>query len=449
MKRFYLTYFMLIILAAAIALIVAWGNFGRAKPSDVLVDEARETVDQLELELRNMDVRKWWDYWTENYPSQEMTLKFPHAQGLTPTELANMEDGETYAAIGAKGNPFAERFIQGTDHVLLVTYPEKVLRRHNGDLERMRDLFWALIALLLVPIIFAWFAIRPLTNRISHLESSTQNFADGNLSTRMPVTGNDELTDLGSAFNRMAARVELLVTRNDELLDDQREMLRAVAHEFRNPLARIRFALDMSTDSGGKHIPELSNEMSHALDDLDSMVGEVLVYTRLQPGTSALSFESVSIKEVVEDAVSNARVVNSSIDIKVDSDARLQSADANEVVADPYYLQRAVLNLVNNAARHARKQIVVNWSTGSGDCFLKVEDDGPGVPVIYRNKIFEPFVRIDSSRSRHSGGAGLGLAIVQRIIVKHGGSASIDASQELGGASFQLTWPKNPQVAAG
>ncbi len=437
MKRFYIAYFSLVLLAAAITLSVAWFTYGKAKPNEVLIAEARETVEKLEKDLRDMEVRHWWEYWTENYPNKRYNLFFKKPWQMTAPELANMQNGETYAGDGSDG-PFAERFVIGHDkEAILVNYKEDVLRRFNGDRERFRDLIWGLVAFLFVPVLFAWFAIRPLTSRIGMLERSTQNFADGNLATRVPIEGGDELTDLGTAFNRMAERVEALVSRNDELLDDQREMLRAVAHEFRNPLARIRFALDMSTDAGDRPIPELTQEMSQALDDLDSMVGEVLIYTRLQPGTSALALESVCIDDVVEDAVSNARAVHKQVQIKIDAEA----SSSAEVFADPYYLQRAVLNLVNNAARHAKERIVVRYVTNASRCSLNVDDDGPGVPVIYRSRIFEPFIRIDSSRSRHSGGAGLGLAIVQRIIEKHGGEASVDDSENLGGASFRLSWP--------
>lgn len=445
MKRFYLTYFSLILLAAAITLIIAWVTYGKAKPTEALIEEARVTVEKLEKELRGMDVRLWWKHWTDNYPTKRYDMWLPRPGELTVTELANMQNGETYAGIGAEENPFAERFVQGTDEgVVVVNYTQKVLRNIKGDRDRFRDLVWGLIALMFVPVLFAWFAIRPLTNRIRLLERSTQNFADGNLATRVPTEGEDELNDLGIAFNRMAARVEALVNRNEELLDDQREMLRAVAHEFRNPLARIRFALDMTTDAGDRQIPELSHEMSHALDDLDSMVGEVLIYTRLQPGTSALNMEAVSIADVVEDAVSNAQAVNRDVEIEIDPGKVVAEESGVQVIADPYYLQRAVLNLVNNAARHASSKIVVRYLTGANECSLNVEDDGPGIPVIYRNKVFEPFIRLDSSRSRHSGGAGLGLAIVQRIIEKHGGRASVDESEGLGGACFQLSWPVTP-----
>jgi two-component system sensor histidine kinase RstB len=112
------------------------------------------------------------------------------------------------------------------------------------------------------------------------------------------------------------------------------------------------------------------------------------------------------------------------------------------VEAEPRYLHRALQNLVSNAMRHAESQVRVGFQLSQERCRIDVEDDGPGVPESAWERIFTPFMRLDDSRTRASGGHGLGLSIVRRIIYWHGGRALIGRSQGLGGACFSLTWPR-------
>ena len=104
-------------------------------------------------------------------------------------------------------------------------------------------------------------------------------------------------------------------------------------------------------------------------------------------------------------------------------------------------MQRALTNLISNAMRHAESQVRVTTRVQHGMCRISVEDDGPGIPEAYREKVFTPFMRMDVSRTRASGGYGLGLSIVRRIMFWHSGRARIVDSQALGGACFVIEWP--------
>jgi two-component system sensor histidine kinase RstB len=121
--------------------------------------------------------------------------------------------------------------------------------------------------------------------------------------------------------------------------------------------------------------------------------------------------------------------------------------DSSEVVtawveAEPRYLHRALQNLVSNAMRHAESEVRIGFQLSQQRCRIDVEDDGPGVPESAWERIFTPFMRLDDSRTRASGGHGLGLSIVRRIIHWHAGRALIGRSQALGGACFSLAWPR-------
>lgn len=112
------------------------------------------------------------------------------------------------------------------------------------------------------------------------------------------------------------------------------------------------------------------------------------------------------------------------------------------VEAELRYLHRALQNLVSNAMRHAESRVRVSYQVGAQRCRLDVEDDGPGVPEEAWEHIFTPFLRLDDSRTRASGGHGLGLSIVRRITYWHSGRAQISRSESLGGACFTLIWPR-------
>ena len=111
------------------------------------------------------------------------------------------------------------------------------------------------------------------------------------------------------------------------------------------------------------------------------------------------------------------------------------------VVAELRYLHRVMQNLVGNGLRHANAVIFLSARIENGEAVLVVEDDGPGIPEADRARVFEPFTRLDDSRTRSTGGYGLGLSIVNRIVHWFGGRISVDASEALGGARFTMRWP--------
>ncbi len=113
--------------------------------------------------------------------------------------------------------------------------------------------------------------------------------------------------------------------------------------------------------------------------------------------------------------------------------------------AEPQYLRRALSNLITNAMRHAESQVRVSFAIDGETARLEVDDDGPGVPEADWEKVFTPFLRLDDSRTRASGGHGLGLSIVRRIVYWHGGRSQVGHSA-LGGARFSLVWPRQHAV---
>lgn len=433
--------FALAVVAVAL-LCVAIAVFLHRKPAPetlrAMSVEAADVVQKLESRLATTAVENWWQSVDESVDKNRYVVEFGDLANFQKPTVAVLETGKTDAAVDGDGFPFAQRLVNKTDQVVIVSFSRNVL--DSGLKPGPRTLVPTIVGLLAIPALFGWLMLRPLSRRLRTLQHAATGFAGGNFSTRVPVQEGHVADEIGSSFNSMAEHIESLVDRNSVLLDEQREMLRAVAHEFRGPLARIRFALDMTEDAGGQLSSELNQDMGNGLDELDLLVGEVLSYSRLQPGTPTLNFESVHFDEIVGDAVNQCQLGTDSVNITTRSDAGGDTL----IEVDAYYLQRAILNLLTNAARHSNGEILITWGSNGDECHIHVDDNGVGVPASWRSKIFDPFVRVDPSRSRHSGGVGLGLAIVGRIVAKHGGQITVDEAPVLGGARFSMSWPVSP-----
>lgn len=338
-----------------------------------------------------------------------------------------LEESDTVMALGPEG-----------DSVLLyVKIPNTNWVLGLGPLYRMDPyppellLLTGLLVLTLSGL-FIYLLVRQLEQRLRTLESAASHITRGNLDTRVSTAGQDSVGRLSRAFNDMASHLQRLMRL-------QREMIGAVSHELRTPVARLRFGLEMVetalTDEDRKRYLE---GMDGDLSELDMLVDEILTYARLEQGAPALALVPTDIPALVDQVILELRPLSGSV--------RLEHMDqtqgrGTQVDAEPRYLQRAVANLVSNAMRHSSGQVQVTTRVEHGRCRVSVEDDGPGIPEAFRERIFTPFLRLDDSRTRASGGYGLGLSIVRRVMFWHHGRSHTEQSRLLGGASFILDWP--------
>ena len=276
--------------------------------------------------------------------------------------------------------------------------------------------------------------VRQLERRLRGVERAATRIAAGQLETRVPDAGTDSVGRLAKAFNGMASHLQ-------RLLAVQREMVSAVAHELRTPVARLRFGLEMA---GSAQTPEARtrylDDMDGDIDDLDRLVDEMLVYTRLERGSPELTFKMVDLGALVDQVIGELSPLRPSV--RVERGRCVPADDGSRLAeAEPHYLRRALSNLITNAMRHAEARVQVSFIIDAERAQLVVDDDGPGMPEEAWEKVFAPFLRLDDSRTRASGGHGLGLSIVRRISYWHGGRSQIGHS-ELGGARFSLVWPR-------
>lgn len=352
---------------------------------------------------------------------------------LDQDQRRRVEDGDTVMALGRGGDSihvFAG--IAGTPWVLelgplyqLNPYPPQVLLLIAGI---------GLSVIGLIVYLLVW----RLERRLAALERAATRIARGRLEVRAPVDSADSVGRLALAFNEMTEHLQ-------RSLGIQREMVRAVSHELRTPVARLRFGLEMlgdADDEEGRQKYMLG--MDSDIQELDRLLDEMLTYARLEQGAPELNYQPIDLNALIDQVALELAPLRAQVSIERGAYSDPPTALAVLVEAEPRYIQRALQNLVSNALRHAESRVWISCWVGRKRCRLTVEDDGPGVPEQDRERIFRPFIRLDDSRTRSSGGHGLGLSIVRRIIYWHKGRIEVGESHSLGGASFSLIWLRQP-----
>ncbi|WP_394425395.1 ATP-binding protein [Vreelandella stevensii] len=295
-----------------------------------------------------------------------------------------------------------------------------------------------LVGLMAVLSLIVYLIMRSIESRMARLELAATRIASGRLETRVKVESGDFLGRVGMAFNGMANQVQ-------SLLRGQQEMIRAVSHELRTPVARIRFAVQMVEDMTDQ--PAIQRQLQGIdadIAELDELVDEILTYARLGGETlhgAELEMSLVDCRAMAHRVIETLAPLHGGLTLALDSGPDI------ELLAEPRYLQRALQNLVGNACRYSKSQVVIRLWDEPHLVRIDVEDDGPGIPLEARADIFKPFARLDDSRARSSGGYGLGLSIVQKIMSGHGGSVTVDSSPALGGARFTLLIPRRDSPA--
>ena len=280
-----------------------------------------------------------------------------------------------------------------------------------------------LVLLFVAVAVGAYPVVRRLTRRLESLKQGVERFGAGQLNYRVAVTGRDEVAAVANSFNIAAARVEAL-------LHSHRSLLANASHELRSPLARMKMAVSMLHDAAPAQRERLKHEIDTNVAELDALVEEVLLASRLDATKTLERHEPVDL--LVLAAEEAARV-----------DAGVEGADSSGTVlavnGDERLLRRALRNLLENARRYGGDQVSVLLERSAGRALVRVCDRGPGVPEAMRERIFEPFFRLPG-HAEQAGGVGLGLSLVKQIAERHGGQARCEA-REGGGSCFLLALP--------
>jgi signal transduction histidine kinase len=285
-------------------------------------------------------------------------------------------------------------------------------------------LWWAIPLLILLVGLVTWIVVGRTLRPVQQMATDVDRFSSTQLSSRVSVPDNDdEIAHMARTVNGMLDRIEASVIR-------QRQFVSDASHELRSPIATIGAEMEVA-----KAHPE-TTDWERASDvvlaeqrRLGALVDDLLLLSRFEEGATRDAVE-VDLDDIVFTEIRRSRPVS----------IEGRRVDAVRVEGDRHLLSRLVGNLLSNAQRHAVSEIRVSLTRNAGDVVLTVEDDGPGVPEEERDRIFERFARTEEGRSRDSGGAGLGLAIVREVAVAHGGTVAVEDGS-LGGARFVVTLP--------
>ena len=342
---------------------------------------------------------------------------------MSGSEKERLRGGEIAFRDRPGGGTVYMRRIKDTDRALRIEWV--------GAYEYLALYYTIIVALVttaVAAILFRW--TRPLWRDLETLKAATARVGEGDFEVRANVAPSSLLQPIASAFNVMAGRVHAL-------LQSHRDLEQGVAHELRTPLAQLKFDLELArTSNSGAEREERFVAMEKDVVDLEELVNELLVLANLREAPPYRP-KDVPANELVGEVLRRAHdeMRASGRTIAIEAPRNLPE----HLSCDSKYLSRALANILRNAVRYARSKVAVTIERAGARTTISVDDDGPGVPPIERDRLFEPFTRLEGSRGRDSGGVGLGLAIVKSVAEWHGGEARISDSP-LGGARVSISW---------
>ena len=311
-------------------------------------------------------------------------------------------------------------------------------RRGMFGLQDPFGFVWMLGLVALAVALGAYPIVRRLTKRLEALQRGVERWGQGDLSTRLPVTGRDEVAFLAERFNAAAERVQSLMLSHKTLLAN-------ASHELRSPLARIRIGLELLGNDPARAGQRA--EVARNIDELDQLIDEILMASRLDLRDANEATALGPAEEVDVVGLAAEECARTGADLEV-----AEGISPVLLQGYPKLLRRLLRNLLENARRYGHRpgaevpsepaHLVIDrgvGATGVAVIRVTVEDRGPGVPPELRERIFEPFYRLPGA-SESVGGVGLGLSLVRSIAIRHHGSVRCE-DRPGGGARFVVELP--------
>jgi len=279
--------------------------------------------------------------------------------------------------------------------------------------ELTTSLLWVIPMAVLILSLLVWMIVGRTLRPVERIRTAVASIDMGELDRRVPVPGGgDEIARLATTMNEMLARLESSVRRQQQFVAD-------ASHELRTPLTRMRTELEVDERNPDEADPSATRRSQlEEISALQDMIEDLLLLARSDANTLPPASDTIDLDDIVLD---EARVASAST-VRVDT-SRVSGA---QVTGSRHELHRVVRNLLDNALRHARATVRVELAERGGDVWLVVSDDGPGIPPEDRERALQRFARLDESRSGGAGRSGLGLAIVDDIVTRHGGTITID-----------------------
>ncbi|ALO34230.1 histidine kinase [Colwellia sp. MT41] len=314
-------------------------------------------------------------------------------------------------------------YLARTDELLVLTTLPHTGNQGNSLLPVfLTSLFYLAVLLLML----LW--LYPLAKRLMTLRQAAQSFGEGNLNQRIDVGSISYIRDLELEFNRMAQRI-------DDLVTDIKLLSSAVSHDLRTPLARIRFGIDTIQEEDDPVLRKrFEQRISDNVDEMVDLVESLLSYARLDQTLITLNKAPVDFIALLNTCINNKSQDDIELTLQVPKQQVMVDGEFS-------YLMVLMSNLLQNAYQYCDSQIQVTVVEQGSNIIVTVSDDGQGIAIEQREQIMKPFIRGQGSEKKVKG-YGMGLAIVKRIVEWHHGNITIDNSASLHGAQFSITLPK-------
>lgn len=451
-------------LAETIAKQVVTGKLReRFRPIFIMVEDQTQNGRSPQIEAEFARITKRFQYPALLLTTAHATTK--HA--LRKTELALLDNNQILVFERESSVTFLKQL--GDSDWIMALEPQGLQQPYYLKM-RFYYGIQAILLLIAVLLLAQWF-----WRDLRKMKTATRQIASGQFQVRTALSRQSLLHPLAIDFDTMACQLEALMASH-------RELVSAVSHEIRSPLSRMHFHYHMAMDARDEEErAEQMLQLEFAMDELDVLTDEILTYAKLKQVDPSKPHVSVDAVELLDAAIEHARfekeragyLVNIQVETSLlthnelsgighllhrdtnylssdgiqESSPRLDitiAINVSHVFAITHLMERAIKNLLGNAMRHAVSKVRVEVTSVGGDWVVHVDDDGAGIPVWDRQRIFEPFVRVDNSRSRDTGGYGIGLAIVSRVAHWHRGHVSVSDSP-LGGARFTMRWPSQKE----
>lgn len=278
-----------------------------------------------------------------------------------------------------------------------------------------------------------WLLVGRTLRPVEEIRTAVEEISVVDLHRRVPVPpGQDEVSRLATTMNAMLTRIEQAQTGQARFVAD-------ASHELRSPVAALGAGLEL-LEHRPEQLPDVLPLLRSETQHLAGLTEGLLLLARADAGTLRSRRVDVDMDDIV-----GAEVVRLRTSGRGQVEAHLT---AGRVLGDPDELRRAVRNLVDNASGFARERLGLSVVREGDEVVVRVDDDGPGIPVEERSRVFDRFVRLDPARGRRHGGAGLGLPIVRGIISAHGGTVTAGESP-WGGSRLEVRLPCSTDVTPG
>ena len=338
------------------------------------------------------------------------------------SDAAEFERAETSSLIGRK------TVLKSGETVVLITQWERP--PPPNFLPVLQTQILRILAVILTAGLLCYALALYLTAPISKLRLAARRFAGGDLHTRLDIKRRDELGELAREFDRMAERIETLVTSEKRLTQD-------ISHELRSPLARLNVALELARSKSNSESIGLIERIATESSRLNEMISRLLVLSKLETGSENFEKREINLTKIFEQVVSDAdfEARGNSKSVKI-----LQKDEAR-VFGNETLLRSAIENVLRNAVRYTKDETTVDVKLikNGKTAVVSIKDCGAGVPEEELDKLFRPFYRVNTARDRKTGGIGLGLAIAERAVHAHQGA--IKARNTENGLAVEITLP--------